>query len=130
MSECSFSSFFFESATQCETVKTAKSHRTNIAAGHEKVPMCCVKESINYVSEPLTCISNSAVNSGVVHDQMKLACVVPLFKSGDKRIFSNYRPVSVLPIFSKFFEKIAYFRLINYLDKYKYLRLSLLSILL
>ena len=48
MSECSFSSFFFESATQCETVEIAKSHRTNIAAGHDKVPMWCVKESINY----------------------------------------------------------------------------------
>ena len=121
MSECSFSSFFFESATQCDTVEIAKSHRTNIAAGHDKVPMWCVKESINYISEPLTCISNSAINSVVVPDQMKLACVVPLFKSGDKRIFSNYRPVSVQRIFSKFFEKNAYFRLINYLDKRKLL---------
>ena len=52
---------------------------------------------------------------------MKLASVVPLFKSGDKILFSNYRPVSVVPIFSKFLEKIAYFRLINYLDKRKLL---------
>ena len=52
---------------------------------------------------------------------MKLVCMVPLFKSGDKRLFSNYRSVSVLPIFSKFLEKIAYFRLINYLDKHKLL---------
>ena len=46
---------------------------------------------------------------------MKLARVVPLFKSGEKRLFSNYRPVSV------FLENIAYFRLINYLDKRKLL---------
>ena len=52
---------------------------------------------------------------------MKLARVVPLFKSGEKRLFSNYRPVSVLPIFSKFLENIAYFRLINYLDERKLL---------
>ena len=52
---------------------------------------------------------------------MKLARVVPLFKSGEKRLFSNYRPLSVLPIFSKFLENIAYFRLINYLDKRKLL---------
>ena len=72
--------------------------------------MWSVKESINYISEPLTYIINLSINSGVVPDQMKLARVVPLFKSGDKRLFSNYRPVSVLPIFSKFLEKIAYFR--------------------
>ena len=83
--------------------------------------MWSVKESINYISEPLTDIINLSINSGVVPDQMKLARVVPLFKSGDKRLFSNYRPVSVLPIFSKFLEKIAYFRLINYLDKRKLL---------
>ena len=52
---------------------------------------------------------------------MKLVCMVPLFKSGDKRLFSNYRSVSVLPIFSKFLEKIPYFRLTNNLDKHKLL---------
>ena len=56
----------------------------------------------------------------MVPDQRKLARVVPLFKSDDKRLFSNYRPVSVLPIFSKFLEKIAYIRLMNYLDKRKF----------
>ena len=60
--------------------------------------MWSVKESINYISEPLTDIINLSINSGVVPDQMKLARVVPLFKSGDNRLFSNYRPVSVLPI--------------------------------
>ena len=57
----------------------------------------------------------------MVPDQRKLARVVPLFKSDDKRLFSNYRPVSVLPIFSKFLEKIAHIRLMNYLDKSKLL---------
>ena len=119
--ERSFSSFFFESATQCEIVEIAKSLRINTAAGHDKVPMWSVKESINYISEPLTYIINLSINSGVVPDQMKLARVVPLFKSGDKRLFSNFWPVSVLPIFSKFLEKIAYFCLINCLDKRKLL---------
>ena len=111
MSECSFFSFFFESATQCEIVEIAKSLRTNIAAGHDKVPMWCVKESINYISEPLTYIINSSINSGVVPDQTKLARVVPLFKSGDKRIVSNYRPVSVLAIFFQIFRKDCLFSL-------------------
>ena len=42
---------------------------------------------------------NLSINPGVVPDQMKLARVAPLFKSSDKRLLSNYRPVSVLPIF-------------------------------
>ena len=100
--ERSISSFFFESATQCEIVEIAKSRRINTAAGHDKVPMWSVKESSNCISEPLTYSINLSINSGVVPDQMKLARVVPLFKSDDKRLFSNYRPVSVLPIFANF----------------------------
>ena len=49
---------------------------------------------------------------------MKIARVIPLFKSGDKSLFTNYRPVSVLPVFSKFLERIVYNRLINFLNKY------------
>ena len=49
---------------------------------------------------------------------MKLARVVPLYKSGDKRLLSNYTPVSVLPVFSKILEKAVYNRLIRFFDKY------------
>ena len=42
-------------------------------------------------------------------------------ESRSKRLFSNYRPVCVLPIFSKFLEKTTYIRLINYIDKHKLL---------
>jgi len=45
--------------------------------------MWSVKESVNYISEPLIYIINLSINSGVVPDQMKLARMVPLFKSGD-----------------------------------------------
>ena len=73
--------------------------------------MWSVKESINYISEPLTYIINLSINSGVVPDQMKLARVVPLFKSGDKILFSNYRPVFVQPIFFQIFRKDCLFSL-------------------
>ena len=71
--------------------------------------MWSVKESINYISEPLTYIINLSINSGVVPDQMKLAGVVPLFKPDDKRLFPNYRPVSVLQIFFQILRKDCLF---------------------
>ena len=49
---------------------------------------------------------------------MKIARVIPLFKSGDNNLFTNYRQVSVLPIFSKLLERVVYNRLIKYFDKY------------
>ena len=53
--------------------------------------------------------------------ELKIARVLPLFKAGDKSIFSNYRPISVLPFFSKILKKLVYNRLIDYLSKYKIL---------
>ena len=48
-------------------------------------------------------------------NSMKVARVIPVFKSGDSSIASNYRPISILPCFSKIFERIMYNRLYQYL---------------
>ena len=45
---------------------------------------------------------------GICLLELKKAKVVPVFKSGDPSIFTNYRPISVLPFFSKVFAKIVY----------------------
>ena len=52
---------------------------------------------------------------------MKIAKVVPIFKSGDKHIFNNYRPISILPAFSKILEKIVANKLMKFLETYKLL---------
>ena len=56
-----------------------------------------IKQSIKI---PLTHISNLSFQTGLFPTELKLASVVPIFKSGDETIFTNYRPVSVLPVFS------------------------------
>ena len=66
-------------------------------------------------------IIDLSLSSGVVPDQMKIARVIPLFKSGDLSLFTNYRPVSVLPAFSEILERIVHNRLINFLNKYSIL---------
>ena len=48
---------------------------------------------------------------------MKIARVIPVYKSGDCAIFSNYRPISVLPSFSKILEKVIYSRIIEFINK-------------
>ena len=73
------------------------------------------------ICRPLTHFINLSIISGVFPDQLKIARVIPLFKSGDKSIFNNYRPVSVLPAFSKILEKVIYNRLLDYLNKHKIL---------
>ena len=50
--------------------------------------MKLIKESIDIIISPLTCIINLSINSGIVPKQLKIARVIPLFKSGEQDIFS------------------------------------------
>ena len=108
-------SIFFSPATKEEIIAIAQSFASNKAAGYDNIPMSLIKESIQLISEPLAHIINLSIAHGIVPDQMKIARVIPLFKADDQSLFTNYRPVSVLPSFSKFLERIIYNRLNDYL---------------
>ena len=73
------------------------------------------------IIEQLSTIFNKSISEGVFPTKMKIAKVVPIFKSGDSHLFNNYRPISLLPVFSKIFEKLVHTRLYKYLLKYNIL---------
>ena len=66
--------------------------------------------------EPITHIVNESLKSGLFPSELKLARVVPIFKSVDPSLLTNYRPISVLSFFSKFFEKIVYNLVFDFLS--------------
>ena len=68
----------------------------------------------NLISLPLTTIINQTLNTGKVPDTLKVAKVRPFHKKGDDILFSNYRPISLLPSFSKIFEKVIYQQTYSY----------------
>jgi len=53
---------------------------------------------------------------GIYHERLKFSLIRPIYKSGDKSSPSNYRPLSLLPAFSKIFEKVTYKRLFDYFN--------------
>ena len=58
----------------------------------------CVSESIAY---PLTRMANLSFEQGVFPEELKLAIITPIYKAKDPVFFNNYRPISVLSLFSK-----------------------------
>ena len=60
------------------------------------------------ISKCLTLIINQSLNSVIFPDKLKIAKVTPIYKKGDKQIISNYRPISVLPVISKFFKTVIH----------------------
>ena len=64
---------------------------------------------------PLKLIFDNILSSGVFPDAWKRANLTPIHKKGSKQVVSNYRPISLLPICSKLFEKIVFKHLYNHL---------------
>ena len=81
-----------------------------------------VLKKISYIISPiLASITNNSVFSGTFPSMLKLANVIPLHKKGPRNVAANYRPISILPSFSKIIEKIVYKRVYNYLMKFSIL---------
>ena len=81
------------------------------------IPVKIIKLS-RFVIAPILCtLINCCIRIGVFPDVLKVAKVLPVHKGGSKECTSNYRPISILPHFSKIFEKILKVDLINFLMK-------------
>ena len=82
-----------------QQVKNAKNKKSK---DHDQFDMCLVKKIIPYIVNPLAHICNTSLKNGIFPDRMKIARVIPLFKNGDVKEFSNYRPVSFYLSFPKY----------------------------
>ena len=86
--------------------------------GPDNISPYFIKVAPAIVSEPLSEFVNYSFTLGIFPDILKLAKVVPVFNSGNKRVVTNYRPISLLSSFSKIFEKLLYQRLNTFIDKH------------
>ena len=78
--------------------------------------MYFLKNVIDSIATPLIHIFNLSFAQGVVPSQLKIAKIIPIFKSGDPLSVDNYRPISLLSSFSKILEKIMCNRLTEHLE--------------
>ena len=76
-----------------------------------------IKAVAGELAASLSRLYNCCMKEGFYPKCFKVARVVPVFKTEDPTQFSNYRPVSVLPVLSQVFERILKARLVEFLDK-------------
>ena len=90
---------------------------TNTSTGEDKIPPKLVKLASKFLIPPLTNAINISIHSSVFPDKAKWEAVTPLDKGGkDKTTIRNYRPISVLNIFSKFYERIMKKQIMELID--------------
>ena len=64
---------------------------------------------------PLKIIFDNILETGIFPDQWKEANVTPVHKKNNKQLITNYRPISLLPILAKIYERIIFKNMYNYL---------------
>ena len=103
--------------TSHEINKIIHSLKSKNSHNYDEISSKILKASAPYILSPLTYIFNKVLSTGIFPDQLKFSEVKLLFKKGEKTEISNYRPISLLPSFSKIIEKIVYKRLYYYLNE-------------
>ena len=76
-----------------------------------------IKLSVNIIAPVITNIFNHCILKGVIPESLKIAEVIPIFKSGSKSDINNYRPISLLSPFSKTFENHIYNQLNSFIKE-------------
>lgn len=67
---------------------------------------------------PLSELFNMSIKTGEFPTKMKLAKVLPIYKSGSHDLLENYRPISILSVFSKIFERMMFNRMWRIIEKF------------
>ncbi len=85
------------------------------ASGYDEINNKLIKRTNDTIAPFLNTLFNAVMKQGVYPDCFKTAQVTPLYKGGDRSNVNSYRPISLLPAFSKLLEKIIFVRMMNFL---------------
>ena len=92
-------SVFLSPVIDDEIVKIITKFDQTKSPGHDNIGNNIIKRIAKEISKPLAIIFNLSITTGKFPNQLKSAKVIPIYKKDDAEIYSNYRPVSVLPSF-------------------------------
>lgn len=112
------SSIFLTPVSPIEVQTIIKSLKSKKSTGRDNLNTLLIKQLGSEISYPLSLIINKSFAEGIFPDLLKIAKVIPIYKSKERDDFTNYRPISLLPAISKILEKSMHKRLIHFLERY------------
>ena len=110
------SSLFLKPTCEQEIIQLISELPNKKSSGHDKVDNTLLKELKYELAIPLTFLFNRSLLEGIFPEIIKLAEVIPLHKSNEWYLTTNYRPISLLLTISKLLEKLMYARLYNFMN--------------
>ena len=99
------SSLHFEDS---DIIKIIRSLDTSKAHGNDDISIRMLKICDSAIIRPLSIIYRNCICQNTFPDMWKKSNICPIHKKGDKQVINNYRPVSLLPICGKVFERLIF----------------------
>ena len=93
----------------------------NKSLGPCRIPVKILQNHVEVLKQHLTYLINLSFRQGIFPEALKIPRVTPIFKKEEPQLLSNYRLISVQPVFSKLDEKCFYSCLYSFVTKYKLL---------
>ena len=113
-------SFFLRPVTNQECIEIIENLK-NSKTDYNTFPVYLLK-IFRYLLAPSICkLINLSFTNSIFPSSLKSSVIIPIHKKGDKTILNNYRPISLLPTFSKIFERCIFNRLLDFIDRYSLL---------
>lgn len=117
-------SIFLEPVVDAELISVVLQLKNSGSCDADGIQIRPVKHVVHALAPVLTHIFNLCITTGVFPKRMQIAKVSVLHKKGSVNDMGNYRPISILPVFSKILEKLLHIRLINFSNKYNLITAS------
>ena len=115
------SSMYMKPIVEMDIVKIIEKFDQNKSAGNDNIGNFVIKRVCNEIVKPLSMIFNLSISTGIIPEKLKIAKVIPIYKKQDPEVLSNYRPVSLLPCFSKILERLVFDRSVDYINTHEIL---------
>ena len=114
-------SMFLRKVSMAEVLEILISFENKSSSGDDNVNMIIVKKSASVIAPYLELLINCSFAQGVFPSDLKQAKVIPLHKGGSRLDEKNYRPISLIKVWSKIFERAMFVRLYQYFENFNLL---------
>jgi hypothetical protein len=109
--------FYFSDISASNVALRLQNLKASKATGVDNISAKVLKAASHIIAPSLTVIFKQSLSTGIYINDWKLARVSPIYKSEDRKKCENYRPISILPIISKVFEREVFTQIYKYLNE-------------
>lgn len=102
-----------------EVLNAINELKNTTSCGYDGFSTNIIKSNCRQLCGPLTHLINISFSSGIFPDALKISKVITLHKKGNAKDIKNYRPISLLSVFSKIYERLLYKRIYFFLESHK-----------